>query len=305
MKKLASYLLISVLVLTGFLTLDVVAWGPVMESDPLACDRCHTCEKPTQTDQCLISCARTDAYNKTGKHEIAEAPDSITLDVLADKYTPTLFDHKLHASMSQISTDCATCHHFSPPGKIPPCRSCHPTQASSDDPDMPNLKVAYHRQCLSCHVEWSHNADCGVCHSTSRPDAQMPHAPVDKSILPKVAVPVSRSYATTYELGPVVTFQHVMHIELFDFSCVDCHHQERCAYCHDPVRPNENSMTLGQVQSTCQDCHEMCPDSDEDLTCQTCHHLQEQPPKFHEIVGRDLPTYLEHLGCKGCHLGST
>ena len=70
-----------------------------------------------------------------------------------------------HASMAQMGKDCATCHHYSPPGTIPPCKECHGLGAESGDLRKPNLKGAYHRQCMACHVEWSHETQCGACHA--------------------------------------------------------------------------------------------------------------------------------------------
>ena len=38
-----------------------------------------------------------------------------------------------------------------------------PTRATVDL-RQPSLKGAYHRQCINCHLDWSHENACGFCH---------------------------------------------------------------------------------------------------------------------------------------------
>jgi hypothetical protein len=47
---------------------------------------------------------------------------------------------------------------------IPACKSCHPVASANATVSQPNLKAAYHRQCLNCHSEWMHGNACAICH---------------------------------------------------------------------------------------------------------------------------------------------
>ncbi|MGB5138194.1 MAG: cytochrome c3 family protein, partial [Candidatus Zixiibacteriota bacterium] len=111
------------------------------------CRQCHTCEVPTLREPCLVSCPRTQMVHQSANHALQDAPDSMLLSQLADLYQPVHFNHKVHASMAQMGTNCVTCHHYSPVGQIPPCRDCHSPLSESTDLKKPNLKGAYHRQC--------------------------------------------------------------------------------------------------------------------------------------------------------------
>jgi hypothetical protein len=109
-------------------------------------------------------------------------PDTIKIDILADKYQPSEFPHKqIVAYLDRAARQsflagrfhqktealCAGCHHNSPPGVRPaPCKSCHDQKGVIAD-DKPNLFTAYHRQCLGCHIEMRLDKarDCTGCHS--------------------------------------------------------------------------------------------------------------------------------------------
>lgn len=107
-------------------------------------------------------------------------PETVIIDQLVDEYQPSELPHarivraldrpvresSLAARFHDDSaTLCAGCHHHSPAGSRPPaCRSCHPETA---DPisDRPGLKVAYHRQCVGCHIEMAvEQQGCTDCH---------------------------------------------------------------------------------------------------------------------------------------------
>ncbi|UCD64252.1 MAG: cytochrome c3 family protein [Candidatus Zixiibacteriota bacterium] len=273
-----------------------------LTADELDCDRCHTCEKPTARDLCLKPCFRHTARAQSSRHSIGEAPDSILLDELATDYLPILFDHRPHAEMAGMSDNCATCHHYSPEGEIPPCRSCHPKDAASINFAQPDLKTAYHRQCLVCHSQWAHEALCDVCHQPPGEGAHMPKFVRGNFTMPTVNVPIAKTYMTTYKSAPVVTFQHIEHIELFQFECVECHQHENCRYCHDQVNREGLSKPLAQVHSICSNCHEIGGDMADATGCGECHDRRERSGLFHSVVGFKLPPYLEHVGCGGCHV---
>ena len=113
-----------------------------------------------------------------------QGPLKVTIDALADKYEPNNFTHRRHVAslMERIKGDklaaafhnkpetlCATCHHRSPLSATPPkCGSCHTKDIDPKNPNRPNLKAAYHLQCMGCHqgmnVGRPKNTDCTTCH---------------------------------------------------------------------------------------------------------------------------------------------
>ncbi|WP_297671064.1 cytochrome c3 family protein [uncultured Desulfovibrio sp.] len=113
-----------------------------------------------------------------------DGPYKVSIGSLADKYLPSNFTHRRHVSslMERIRGDklaaafhnrpeilCATCHHRSPLSATPPkCGSCHTKEIDRKHPDRPNLKAAYHLQCMGCHkgmnVGRPKDTDCTTCH---------------------------------------------------------------------------------------------------------------------------------------------
>ncbi len=98
----------------------------------------------------------------------AGMPGVRVLDSLADRYDPVRFDHDMHTF---IAERCGDCHHEHPV-EAQRCRDCHSMDSSlfkesvvntflscrtchgkydPANPDLPGLKVAYHRQCFKCH----------------------------------------------------------------------------------------------------------------------------------------------------------
>lgn len=262
------------------------------------CKSCHTCEVPTLKEPCLKSCPRVEMVHKQGTHALQEAPDSMLLSQLADLYQPVHFNHKVHASMAQMGTDCATCHHYSPKGAIPPCSDCHSPSSESTDLKKPNLKGAYHRQCLSCHREWSHDTKCVLCHIPNSEGAMGNAAEDPTDIIgkphPVITEPVKKVYQTPYPSAPIVTFQHKEHIDLFGFRCVDCHEKENCGNCHDIEQTSKVKKTQEQVHAICNDCHKEDP-------CAKCHDVKERPGFSHNKTGWPLNQYHKQLDCWACH----
>jgi len=93
----------------------------------------------------------------------------IKLDSLVNQYRPVIFDHEKHTVMAN---DCGVCHHQHGKNSSLPCHECHSIKASTfkssaqggfmacrnchgaydpSTPQMPDLKVAYHKQCFQCH----------------------------------------------------------------------------------------------------------------------------------------------------------
>ena len=96
-------------------------------------------------------------------------PNVVSLKELEKDYNPVPFEHQAHAKMAEMWNGCTTCHHRAPlattqpaaalpqhksqedAGAVPACKSCHEAAGGRPDIRMPNLKGAYHRQCLNCH----------------------------------------------------------------------------------------------------------------------------------------------------------
>jgi hypothetical protein len=234
----------------------------------------------------------------TSDHPLAEAPTELLLDRLAEQYRPVRFNHKLHAEMAEMGQDCATCHHFSPPGRIPPCAECHDSETNPTNLRRPSLKGAYHRQCLSCHREWSHDTKCVVCHLPadlhSLSDQDLDSTDIIGISHPIIREPVQKVYHTPYKEGPIVTFYHREHIELFDLTCASCHKEENCSYCHDIEKPSRPAKTQEQVHAICNDCHL-------DDECSRCHDTRERPGFSHESTGWALTGHHQDLPCRSCH----
>jgi hypothetical protein len=263
----------------------------------LDCSECHTCTNPTASNMCLKMCPSLTIAHKAVEHNLKEAPDSLLLREIADLYKPVQFSHKLHAEMAEMGGGCAICHHYSPPGKIPPCRECHGAEGSPNNLRQPALKGAYHRRCMGCHREWSHDTKCIVCHLPEPGKAMA--ATVDSTDImgishPKIMVPVTKVYHTEYDEGPVVTFHHKEHIDLFDLTCVSCHQDENCGYCHDLSKGERPVTKMDDGHDMCSNCHDLD-------NCSECHGKKEKPVFSHASTGWPLSGYHQKLDCRACH----
>ncbi len=118
-------------------------------------------------------------------------PDEIEIDNLANLYEAVVFDHAMHVD----ATDgCADCHHHTTGTEVSNeyCVKCHDDEVEMDvvacldchsaDPvsadnlhnpkpgyfyhnDKPNLKAAYHLNCIGCHQEVDGPIGCEDCHA--------------------------------------------------------------------------------------------------------------------------------------------
>jgi len=109
-----------------------------------------------------------------------DLPEEVTIDVLVDHFAASKmphrkiiarFDAKIRESTlatqfhGSVEAMCAGCHHHSPVGERPPrCRACHGDLGAATI-DRPPLKVAYHRQCVSCHQMLGLKHGCTDCHA--------------------------------------------------------------------------------------------------------------------------------------------
>jgi hypothetical protein len=290
-----------ILAVLALLMLASTAMGQMTTSDmpKIDCAKCHTCPDPTPEKMCLKPCPTlTMAHSKGTNHQLSEAPDTLLLDDIADLYGPVHFNHKVHARMAEMNSNCQTCHHYSPAGKISPCKECHGGETNPNNLRQPGLKGAYHRQCLSCHREWSHDTQCTICH-TPQAGKQMSGTIADSTDVmgkshPLITPPVTKVYRTPYAKGPVVTFFHKEHIDLFGLKCVDCHKQENCSYCHDLKPAERKPRTQVEIHAVCSDCHK----TDE---CSKCHGTKEKPAFSHAITGWPLNRFHKGLDCRACH----
>lgn len=265
------------------------------------CSTCHTCEIPTKENPCLIVCPRESMV--TIDKRPSDGPKILTIDRFkkqTDIYEPVKFSHFAHAEMSDMGGGCKMCHHYNPPGNVIGCVDCHELDRKRADVSKPDLKGAYHRQCIDCHRAWSGNTDCVYCHQVK---GKQPVAVKDKnltreSIHPKIVVPEKIHYDTKTDKGKLVTFRHKEHIEQFNLNCEDCHSNESCVKCHTSIKkqtaPFKKSVT--EKHRICSDCHTTTS------SCNSCHSNTETPGFNHKAKSNfDLSKFHSKLSCSRCH----
>lgn len=125
--------------------------------------------------------------------DLSEVPETVIIGRLANEYNPVEFPHgQIIRALSEgldesapafsylhnnNSTLCQSCHHNSPASLAPPgCASCHVTErpfGTLAADGRPELKVAYHQQCMSCHqrmdIQYPADTDCIACHTKRTP----------------------------------------------------------------------------------------------------------------------------------------
>ena len=286
-----------------FILGQTMAFSAAEEMDHPAsrCGDCHVSATPTADNKALKDCTRPKNKGIEG-HTSAEAPDVFILDQLSEIYVPVVFPHKLHASMTEMGGGCVVCHHRSPEGRIPPCRECHGGASNPVNLRQPGLKGAYHRQCLSCHREWSHSTDCVVCHAKIDPNKPY-EPPTDTSDImgilhPNIEVPDVKVYEVKdLEDTPFVTFHHKDHSERFGLKCVECHHEESCDRCHDTGARTPHVRQ--DPHEDCDMCHQQKPGQTD---CMFCHKKEVMPVFNHETrTGFKLNLIHQKLACSACH----
>ncbi|MFO7445851.1 MAG: cytochrome c3 family protein [Ignavibacteriaceae bacterium] len=267
----------------------------------ISCKTCHTCDVPTKQNPCLVECPREAMVTV---HQPAEkGPDVIKLDKLVKKYMPVNFSHKVHAQMSEMSGGCAGCHHYNTAGPILPCSDCHEEQRKRGDVSKPDLQAAYHRQCITCHKEWSHSTDCNSCHLPKGSPVAKKAPPKGKDH-PEVKGPDKLIYETNYNKGKVVTFFHNEHTDLFGADCVSCHQQENCTRCHDKAK-NQQPVSSGmpvKISKSAAQHHQPCFKCHQNDECSKCHMDKPTGPFNHKIsTGWALNKFHDKLACAKCH----
>jgi hypothetical protein len=295
--------LISLYVVIFFLSILVVqAFAQDHSKLEFNCSLCHSCETPTKSDPCLVVCPREQMMTVHISPE--KSPKIIKmqkLESVQDIYEPVIFSHRIHAEMSEMSGGCEMCHHYNPPGNIVACDDCHEPQRQRVDISKPDLKAAYHRQCIDCHQTWSENVPCESCHETNESGKS---AFTDKEydsdrVHPEIVVPNKIVYETPEQKNTLVTFFHNEHTDLYGLDCRSCHQEESCAKCHDPRQTTAVEKVSLQVKhEKCIDCH----DTEAKSGCESCHTNKEMKPFNHGTrTGFALKSYHTKLNCTQCH----
>lgn len=302
MKRIEVFLLI--------LALSSYLFGQEKMSDShrfeqIDCQTCHKCKYPTAKDPCLWPCAR---FELMSTYKFSDQyPASVTIDRLEKHYEPVVFSHGIHADMSQISGGCIQCHHYSTNNEIRPCADCHSDERLRDDISVPDLKGAYHQQCMDCHREWSHETECASCHALKNSKSNVASVQKGYTKHKPLETPTKIVYETNSEEGKLVTFFHNQHNEKFNFKCEDCHQNEVCVKCHDAnkiERSDGSGKRLAQASHQsmesshryCSSCHQI------EEKCSTCHSAKEKQPFDHKVsTGWSLKQYHESLRCQTCH----
>jgi len=269
------------------------------------CAMCHTCTTPTKSDPCLITCPRV--KESQGVLTPADGPGVMLMNKMTRTYGPVVFSHRVHAQMTEMSGGCYGCHHYNDTAlNIIACRTCHPAERLRENVNLPDLKGAYHRQCLDRHRQWSGSPDCKSCHlenTEGKTPAQILEGYArGRKDHPPVQAPDRKVYATKEQDGTVVTFYHVDHAKRFGLDCVDCHRQEGCVSCHDKRPPAARTTTRIDVAADFDVRHARCNSCHEGQSCEKCHMATEAPPFDHaRASGWALKPYHARQACARCH----
>jgi hypothetical protein len=226
-------------ILRVILTLVFIAAGSVLLSHAADGPNSRPASRP-------LTQPFTQPFTRPSTRSAVLGPDVVVLKELVNLYDPVPFDHKGHAQMADMWQGCQTCHHRPPTTQpatrpvevaitthtqadaatIPACKSCHPANIEEANIHMPNLKGAYHRQCLNCHREWMQGNACVVCHKP-REGQVATTVPVTKDDIigrmhPPIPEPETRVYKTvvTPADGGNVLFRHKEHTNGFGLRCV-------------------------------------------------------------------------------------
>jgi hypothetical protein len=270
----------------------------------LNCKSCHVCEYPTREDPCLIECPKDSMVSVY--HSPNEGPEVVLINEMSDNYMGVVFSHKLHAEMSVISTGCSGCHHYNTTGPVLNCRKCHENNRIRENIAVPDLKAAYHRQCLSCHKQWSHENGCNTqCHLSKGADVEQRKQDAIKSIAgkthPTFPEPTKMIWETNYNSGKIVTFYHDEHVKLFKLECNACHQKDNCSKCHESKVQKDLSKPV-KIKRSFEDHHMPCNDCHANDGCRKCHMEKEMSPFNHvRASGWSLKGYHTQLSCERCH----
>jgi hypothetical protein len=292
-----------------------------LEASNASCAACHDCLTPSHEVPCLKECGRPRNDEFRSRMDTKKQPEGvIILDALSrrnaatnekDHFGPVPFDHGGHAKWAEIAGGCTVCHHYTPEGAAhPACDSCHEVDNKHEDLRKPGLKGAFHRQCLNCHREWSHETSCDVCHLPRvgaegvAPKAGM--ATKDDLLgrmHPPIAAPKEELYKTNFPEGSStqVFFNHERHADAYGLACAECHQGDSCARCHeDGTTHTQRIRTLSDHHQPCSLCHTVT----EQDRCAACHVAEggTAPAAFdHAKTGWPLNRFHAGENCRACH----
>jgi len=298
---LKKTLVIMWLMALGFFTLLFAQQRNIHTTEGVDCSICHQCNNPTKSEPCLKACPRPFHNNEKGeKLSSDQGPDFAVLNELEALYEPVVFSHKMHAKMTNMSGGCTQCHHFTPTNQShPPCKDCHSAEVVHQNLNQPCLKAAYHRQCISCHQDWSGDANCEKCHVMK----EKMNAAGDSYVQPKYKKckePDLKIYKTGNTEAPTVTFFHSNHASFYCLECKDCHRDDPCIRCHYQSEGTFSTIDkeTDVMHHKCSACHPV----DDPKECSKCHNKTEKQGFDH---GRDagwvLNEFHKKLACNSCH----
>jgi hypothetical protein len=268
------------------------------------CITCHTCGIPTKDDPCWVACPREKMITVYLKAE--QTADMIVIDEASERYGPVYFPHKIHAQMSVMLGGCGNCHHHNTLEQILKCQSCHEASRKRENISVPDLRGAYHRQCVQCHREWSHETGCNSCHIPIHMVTGSQKEESEKKLAgklhPPVTEPIKIVYETNYDKGKFVTYYHNDHIKNFKLNCSNCHAQESCTKCHDVEHAASETSKLIKGSKSLEEHHQKCFSCHAKDNCTKCHADQEKEPFNHEkSTGWALNRFHFNLACDNCH----
>jgi hypothetical protein len=268
----------------------------------LKCTNCHTTDTPTKDQPSLVNCPR---MMIKGYHSVDEGPASIVLDEISNKYGPVKFSHRTHAEMAELGDGCYGCHHYNQARPILQCKECHSTSRVRTDLSKPDLKGARHRQCVDCHLQWSHKSECNSCHAKKTADASgLKYG--ERTPFPKMTIPSKMVYETNSVKGKIVTFFHGDHAQRFGLKCVDCHQQQPCTTCHDVKKGAANTASASvkkeKRSGSMEDLHKPCFTCHATDKCSSCHMDKPLDAFDHaRSTGWVLNRFHARLNCQQCH----
>ncbi len=170
-----------------------------MPDKPLSKDNCTTCHSIDKTQIGPFPISK-EKRTEIARREIStkmyfakmipneKIPEKVNIDIITDKYEAVTLPHRkiLRSLESRIKenkiaanfhadnkTLCISCHHNSPASLQPPkCASCHGKTITGSQDGRPDLKGAYHGQCIECHqvmgIKEPAATDCNKCHKEKK-----------------------------------------------------------------------------------------------------------------------------------------
>lgn len=266
----------------------------------LNCKSCHASEYPTKNDPGLFNCPRKQFISVY--HSPKEGPETVIIDQMSDNYTGVAFSHRVHAEMSEMSTGCTGCHHYNTSGPVLNCRNCHENTRAREDVSVPDLKAAYHRQCMTCHKQWKRENGCNnLCHESKSADHKQNIDSLRGKSHPELPVPTKITWETNSDVNKTVTFYHDEHVKLFNINCKSCHKQEGCIKCHGPKSSDDSNKPV-KIEKSLEEHHKPCISCHYGNSCLKCHHEKEMLPFDHgKSSGWPLASYHSGIVCSQCH----